>query len=249
MLNPAFLAIPARIEGEIEVRTSHGKGWAGATTAQVAEQILANVNPDVAAGLVTDGAHSMNAADVHALLTELPATHDAAVRRQMETARAKCTDSEDFVSFSQNLLRRVVTAHGFETIAEWVGSSQRAGRVRARPDRCSSKQLKPRTAPSSWKNGRPCGSFHSSHSPVDGVGERGLAIAPPTHRRAAAALRGRRRHLGLETTAFCMSRVRLPEPVALPSPCMMLRGRPFLAFFSWLARAPRRPSRLGPCAF
>ena len=84
------------------------KGWAGATQAQIAEQVLANINKDVAAGLVTDGAHSMDASDVHALLAELPATHDAAVRRQMEVARAKCTDGEDFVAFTQNLLRRIV---------------------------------------------------------------------------------------------------------------------------------------------
>jgi hypothetical protein len=103
------------------------KGWAGATQAQIAEQVLANINKDIAAGLVTDGAHTMDASGIYALLAELPATHNAAVRRQMEVARAKCTDSEDFVAFTQNLLRRIVTAYGFETIAEWVASSQTAG--------------------------------------------------------------------------------------------------------------------------
>ena len=103
------------------------KGWSGATQAQIAEQVLANVNKDIAAGLVTDGAHSMDASGIYALLAELPATHDAAVRRQMEVARAKCTDSEDFVSFTQNLLRRIVTACGFKTIDEWVASSKAGG--------------------------------------------------------------------------------------------------------------------------
>ena len=102
-------------------------GWTGASKEQIAEQVLANVSPDVAAGLKVDGARTMPAADIFTLLGALPRRRNAFAVQQLEVARAKCTDSEDFVSFIQNLLHRIVTAYEFETIREWVDSSKVAG--------------------------------------------------------------------------------------------------------------------------
>ena len=103
------------------------KGWAGASPEQIAHQILSNISKDIAAGMITDGARTMAADSIFALMNDLPQAHNNAVRKRMEVARAKCTDSEDFVEFTQRLLRRIVTAYGFETIAEWVASSGVSG--------------------------------------------------------------------------------------------------------------------------
>lgn len=96
------------------------QNWAGATDHQVAAQILANIDPDLAAGLRADGARTMPKAAIYAMLTAMPRSEANPILARLSLMKETCTDSEPLAGFMSNLYARIISAHGHATVTDWI---------------------------------------------------------------------------------------------------------------------------------
>ena len=96
------------------------QNWEGASDAQVAHQIFANLDPDIAAGLAIDGARAMPKAAIYAMLKAMPRAEASTIMTRLALMKEKCTDREPFAAFLFNLYARIVRAHGYKSIALWI---------------------------------------------------------------------------------------------------------------------------------